>query len=75
MEKETFEGKWQQMKGDIQKKWGKLTNDEIEQTKGDYNVFMGKLTEKYGDSKSNLKDEVNEFIRNYKETKPNTNNN
>jgi len=66
MEKETFEGKWQQMKGDIQKKWGKLTDDEIQQTKGDYEKLMGTIKEKYGNSKENVKEEVNKFIRDFK---------
>ncbi len=30
MNKDVFEGKWEQIKGDVQKKWGKLTNDDLD---------------------------------------------
>ncbi len=68
MEKESFEGKWQQMKGKIQKKWGEFTGDEIDQIKGNYDQFVGKVTEKYGKSKDQARDEVNSFIRNFKDS-------
>ena len=31
----TIKGKWLEIKGDVRKAWGKLTDDELEQTKGD----------------------------------------
>lgn len=31
----TIKGKWLEIKGEIQKSWGKLTDDEIDKTQGD----------------------------------------
>ena len=31
MNEDILKGKWKQMKGDVQKKWGKLTDDDIEE--------------------------------------------
>ena len=45
MNKDTFEGKWEQVKGDVQKKWGKLTNDDLDVVKGDAKKLVGKLQE------------------------------
>lgn len=48
MNKDIFEGKWEQVKGEVQKKWGKLTNDDLDVVKGDTKILVGKLQEKYG---------------------------
>lgn len=41
-------GKWTQLKGEIQKTWGKITGDELEQTKGDMKSIAGLVQERYG---------------------------
>jgi uncharacterized protein YjbJ (UPF0337 family) len=41
-------GKWLEIKGDIQKAWGDLTNDELEKTQGDMKAFSGLIKKKYG---------------------------
>lgn len=58
MNKDTFEGKWEQVKGDVQKKWGKLTNDDLDVIKGDSKKLVGKLQEKYGMTKEEAEKEV-----------------
>ena len=60
MNKDTFEGKWEQVKGDVQKKWGKLTNDYLDVVKGDAKKLVGKLQEKYGMTKEEAEKQVNE---------------
>lgn len=35
MNKDIFEGKWEQVKGKVQKNWGKLTNYNLDVIKGD----------------------------------------
>lgn len=42
-------GKWLEIKGEIQKTWGKLTNDELEKTKGDMKAISGIIQQKYGE--------------------------
>ncbi|KNZ41252.1 CsbD family protein [Acetobacterium bakii] len=51
MNKDIFEGKWEQVKGEVQKQWGKLTNEDLDVVKGDAKILMGKLQEKYGMTK------------------------
>lgn len=48
---EIVNGKWLEIKGEVQKVWGKITADEIEQTKGDINSIAGIVLQKYGEEK------------------------
>ncbi|NMD38896.1 MAG: CsbD family protein, partial [Christensenellaceae bacterium] len=34
MNKDIIEGKWEQVKGGVQKNWGKLTNDDLDVIEG-----------------------------------------
>lgn len=48
MNSDIAEGKWRQMTGSIKEKWGKLTDDDIQQVDGKFEKFCGKMQEKYG---------------------------
>ncbi|ETX16239.1 hypothetical protein OCH239_08780 [Roseivivax halodurans JCM 10272] len=56
------EGKWDQLKGEAQKQWGKLTGDDVEQAKGNREQLAGKLQERYGHSKEEAQREVDDWI-------------
>jgi len=43
-----IEGKWKQLKGSVKVQWGKLTDDDLDQIKGNRDQFAGKLQERYG---------------------------
>lgn len=62
MNNDQFEGQWKQIKGKVQAKWGKLTDDEIDQADGNRDVLEGKIQERYGKSKEEAKQDVNSFI-------------
>ena len=71
MNKEIFEGKWEQFKGGVQKKWGKLTNDDLDVIKGDAKILAGKIKERYGVEVEEAEKQVNEYMesdeyRNYR---------
>ncbi|KXI27481.1 CsbD family protein [Paraglaciecola hydrolytica] len=51
MNKDIAKGKWNQLSGSIQEKWGELTNDEITEMDGKFDKFYGKMQERYGMSK------------------------
>ena len=53
--KDQFQGKWKQFKGDLKKKWGKFTDDDLLIIEGDYEKFEGKLQERYGDKKEDVR--------------------
>jgi uncharacterized protein YjbJ (UPF0337 family) len=42
------EGKWNQVKGSIREKYGKLTDDDLQVIGGKKDKFIGKLQERYG---------------------------
>lgn len=61
MNKETMKGKWEQLKGGVQKQWGKLTNDDLDVIEGDAKVLAGKIQERYGITKEEAEKQVEEF--------------
>lgn len=48
MNQDIIEGKWNEIKGSIQKRWGKLTNDDMDQINGDRIKLAGKIQKAYG---------------------------
>jgi len=52
------EGNWKQVKGKVKEKWGKLTDDEIDQIQGDAEILMGKLQKSYGYSREQAEREL-----------------
>lgn len=61
MNKDIIEGKWEQVKGDVQKKWGKLTNDDLDVIKGNSKTLIGKLQEHYGLTKDEAEKEFDNY--------------
>jgi uncharacterized protein YjbJ (UPF0337 family) len=62
MNKDIFDGKWRQMRGQIKVSWGKLTDDDLDQVAGKYDKFVGLLQEKYGFSRERAEEEVNRQV-------------
>lgn len=60
-----IEGKWKQFKGDVQRQWGRLTDDEYDEIAGNRQKLAGKLQEKYGYSKDEANRQIDEFTRRY----------
>jgi uncharacterized protein YjbJ (UPF0337 family) len=54
MNKDQFKGSWQQFKGELKKKWGQLTDDDLLEAEGDYDKFLGLLQKRYGDRKEEI---------------------
>ena len=65
MNQDTLQGMWKQLKGEVKKNWGELTDDEVDQIQGHRDVLVGKLQEKYGYTKSRAEQEVNDFLAEY----------
>jgi uncharacterized protein YjbJ (UPF0337 family) len=61
MNKDIIAGKWTQLKGQAQQKWGKLTDDVFDVQQGDSQYLAGKLQEQYGWDKDRAQREVDEF--------------
>ena len=51
-------GKWTQMKGEVRKKWGKLTDDDLNMIAGERERLVGKIQERYGIAKEEAEKQV-----------------
>lgn len=45
------EGKWNELKGEVKEKWGKLTDDDLDVIAGKRDKLVGKLQQRYGITK------------------------
>ena len=48
MNEDIIKGEWKEVKGSIQKRWGNLTNDDLDQINGDRTKLSGKIQKAYG---------------------------
>ncbi len=55
MNEQILKGKWNEIKGEIQKSWGDITGDELESTKGNLKAIGGILQQKYGHKKEEVR--------------------
>jgi uncharacterized protein YjbJ (UPF0337 family) len=62
MNKDTLKGQWKQLKGNVRKQWGKLTDDDLEQIHGDAEILAGKIQERYGRAEDEARGEVQRFL-------------
>ncbi|ADJ27344.1 CsbD family protein [Nitrosococcus watsonii] len=56
-----IEGNWKQFKGHVRQKWGKLTDDEIDEAAGNKDILAGKIQERYGIEREEAEKEVEDF--------------
>jgi uncharacterized protein YjbJ (UPF0337 family) len=62
MNNEILKGRWNQVKGDIRSKWGKITDDDLTQIQGDAQKMIGKLQERYGLRREQAEKDLTEFL-------------
>jgi len=62
MNAEQFKGKWAQFKGEVKRQWGKLTDDDMAEAEGNYDKFVGRVQERYGDKKEDVMKWTNEWF-------------
>lgn len=65
MDRNVIEGKWREIKGDLRKAWGKITDDEWEQTKGNVTSMAGILQQRYGFAKDDAASKINSVLERY----------
>lgn len=61
MNKDTIEGNWKQVKGEVLKQWGKLTDDSIDQIEGNRLKLSGKIQETYGVARDEADRQIEEW--------------
>lgn len=57
MSNKILKGKWNQIKGKLKKKYGELTDDDLEYSEGKFDEMLGRVQEKTGKSIEDLKKE------------------
>jgi uncharacterized protein YjbJ (UPF0337 family) len=67
MNSDMFKGKYKEISGDIKKKWGELTEDELQRTKGNMESLTGLLQQKFGIAKEKASQELSEIFNRHKE--------
>ncbi len=55
-------GNWKELKGRIRSAWGKLTDDELETTKGDITAIAGMVQKKYGSGQEDVRKKLNDWM-------------
>ncbi len=53
-----LKGSWNEVKGKLKQKYGKLTDDDLTYAEGQGDELLGKLQKKTGKSKDELKKEI-----------------
>lgn len=66
MNKDIISGNWKQFKGEVQKQWGKLTDDKLDQIDGNREKLVGKIQEEYGVAKDEAEKQVKEWEKTQK---------
>ena len=65
MNKDVFEGKWKQVRGQARNWWGKLTDDDLDRAAGKLDVLAGLLQEKYGYTRQHAEVEIEKRVAEY----------
>jgi len=58
MNKLTIEGNWNEIKGKLKKKYGDLTDNDLTYAKGKEEELFGRLQQRLGKSKEEIKKEI-----------------
>ena len=60
MNQDQVKGKWNQLKGEIKKKWARMTDDDFLEAEGDIDKLSGKIQERTGDRREDIRKWLNE---------------
>lgn len=64
MNDDVFEGRWRQWKGEMQRLWGKMTDDDFDRAEGNRDKLIGSLQERYGWERNHAEREFDRFTEN-----------
>ena len=63
MNRDNIQGNWEQLKGKVQKQWGKLTDDDLDVIEGQRKELVGRVQERYGYARDQAEKEVDHFLK------------
>ncbi|WPU65444.1 CsbD family protein [Peredibacter starrii] len=62
LSEEQFRGKWKEIKGGIRNLWGRISDDELEQLKGNLHKVSGLVEERYGETRTEIKSKLDQLM-------------
>jgi uncharacterized protein YjbJ (UPF0337 family) len=63
MNRHILQGNWKQFEGEARRRWGKLTDDDLDVVKGDAEILIGKVQERYGQQQDQAERDVNDWLK------------
>ena len=60
-----LKGNWKLLKGEIQKKWSQLTDDDLGKVEGDANQLLGLLQKKMGYQQEEARQQLHQFLKSH----------
>lgn len=57
------EGNWKQFKGQVQQKWGKLTDDDLDVIEGKRTELAGRLQQRYGYARDEVEKNIDTWLK------------
>jgi len=65
LNEQQFKGKWDEIKGGVRNLWGRLTDDELETTKGSLTSIAGLVEQKYGETKEEIREKLKKLMASF----------
>jgi uncharacterized protein YjbJ (UPF0337 family) len=62
MNRDILKGQWKQLKGEVRRQWGQLTDDEIDRVEGNAEKLAGVLQERYGWGREDAERRIDEWL-------------
>lgn len=62
MDNDRIEGKWTEIKGRLRETYGTLTDDELEEARGNREQLEGKLQQRLGKSKDEAREALDSIL-------------
>lgn len=59
-------GSWKEFRGHVQKQWGELTDDDMDQIEGQRDILAGRIQQKYGIAREEANRQIDEWSDNLK---------
>lgn len=65
MNKDIFKGSWNELKGKVKEKWGRLTDNDLTTIDGKRDQLVGRLQKTYGYAKDRAEKEISEWEKSF----------
>jgi uncharacterized protein YjbJ (UPF0337 family) len=59
--KQKWEGRWDQLKGNVKQAWGDLTDDDVDVAEGNYDELVGRVKARTGEAEEDVRRRFDSF--------------